>query len=64
MKTIIITMTGETLKYNTVKEAKPKLDEIMKQYGKIGYYEAIDREDQKLRIYDIFMKKNKEINND
>ena len=53
MKTIIITMTGETLKYNTVKEAKPKLNKIMKQYGKIGYYDTIDRKDQKLRIYDV-----------
>jgi hypothetical protein len=54
MRTIIITITGQTLKYNTVKDAKPKLNEIMKQYGRIGYYNAIDsRENKEVRIYDV-----------
>ena len=57
MKSIIITKTGETLKYDSVLEAQPMLNRISRQYGKkINYYEAIDQKDQKVRIYDVFYK--------
>ena len=63
MKSIIITKTGEILKYDSVLEAQSMLNEIAKQYGKeimeqygekgkLGYFEMIAGHD-KVRIYDV-----------